>query len=48
MRAKYQFLKGMDAFQLALSVNEKCGRFITNDRKLKRVTEITVDTMEDV
>ncbi len=48
LRAKYQFLKGMDAFQLALSINEKCGRFITNDRKLKRVTEINVDTMDDL
>ena len=48
LRAKYQFLKGMDAFQLALSINEKCDRFITNDRKLKRVTEINVDTMDDL
>jgi len=46
--AKYQFLKGMDAFQLVLSINEKCGRFITNDKKLKRVTEIDVKTMEDL
>jgi predicted nucleic acid-binding protein len=48
LRAKYHFLKGMDAFQLALSINEKCGRFITNDKKLKRVTEINVDTMDDL
>lgn len=48
LRAKYQFLKGMDAFQLALSINEKCSRFITNDKKLKRVTEIDVKTMDDL
>lgn len=48
LRAKYQFLKGMDAFQLALSINEKCERFITNDKKLKRVTEIKVETLEDL
>lgn len=48
LRAKYQFLRGMDAFQLALCINEKCGWFITNDKKLKRVTEINVDTMDDL
>jgi len=48
LRAKYNFLKGMDAFQLALSINEKCDRFITNDKKLKKVTEIKVDTMDDL
>jgi len=48
LRAKYQFLKGMDAFQLALSINEKCSRFITNDKKLKRGTEIDVKTMDDL
>ena len=46
-RAKYSFLKGMDAFQLALSINEKCDRFITNDKKLKRVTEINVDILDN-
>jgi len=48
LRAKYQFLKGMDAFQMALCINEKCDCFITNDKKLKRVTEIDVDTMDDL
>ena len=47
LRAKYSFLKGMNAFQLALSINEKCDRFITNDKKLKRVTEINVDILDN-
>ncbi|MCG8326263.1 MAG: PIN domain-containing protein [Chitinophagales bacterium] len=48
LRAKYQFLKGMDAFQLALSINEKCHRFITNDKRLKKISEISIDTMDDL
>lgn len=48
LRAKYHFLKGMDAFQLALSINEKCSRFITNDKKLKKIKEIDISTMDDL
>lgn len=48
LRAKYQFLKGMDAFQLALSINAKCDRFVTNDKKLKRITETKIETMDDI
>ncbi len=37
LRAKYQFLKGMDAFQLAIAINENCDQFVTNDKKLEKV-----------
>lgn len=47
LRAKYDFLKGMDALQLALSIKEQCSTFITNDKKLKKITEIQVKTLDD-
>jgi len=47
LRAKYKFLKGMDAFQIALSLNSKCDKFITNDKKLKGITEIDINTMDN-
>lgn len=45
--ANYQFLKGMDAFQLAIAINENCDRFVTNDKKLEKVTEIEVVTLKN-
>jgi predicted nucleic acid-binding protein len=47
LRAKYQFLKGMDAFQLAIAINENCDQFVTNDKKLEKVSEIKVVTLEN-
>jgi predicted nucleic acid-binding protein len=48
LRALYPSLKGMDAFQLAVSINENCGVFITNDKSLKKVTAIPVKTLDDL
>ncbi|MEL7123639.1 MAG: PIN domain-containing protein [Bacteroidota bacterium] len=48
LRAKYKFLKGMDAFQVALSLNSKCNQFVTNDKKLKSITEIDIKTMDNI
>jgi predicted nucleic acid-binding protein len=48
LRAKYSFLKGMDAFQLAVAINENCRVFVTNDKDLKKVAEILVITIDDL
>ena len=48
LRAKYKFLKGLDAMQIALSINEKCSEFITNDLVLKKISEINVKTIGDL
>jgi predicted nucleic acid-binding protein len=42
LRAKYDFLKGIDAMQVASAIKEKCTRFLTNDKKLKSITEIEI------
>ena len=46
LRAKYQFLKGLDAIQIASAVTTNCESFVTNDKKLKRVEEIAVMLIE--
>ena len=46
LRAKYQFLKGMDALQIATALIKNCDEFITNDKKLLRVEEIEVRLIE--
>ena len=42
LRAKYEFLKGMDSIQLGTAMIESCDRFLSNDAKLKKVTEVEV------
>jgi len=42
LRAKYQFLKGMDSIQIATALLSDCSEFITNDKKLKKIDEIKV------
>lgn len=42
LRAKYTFLKGMDAIQVASAVHTDCEIFVTNDKKLKTIEEISI------
>ena len=42
LRAKYTFLKGMDALQLAAALSSNCEEFVTNDIKLKKINELKV------
>lgn len=42
LRARYSFLKGMDAIQIATALVTDCKEFITNDIKLKEVKDIKV------
>lgn len=46
LRAKYQFLKGMDSIQIATAILSNCDEFVTNDKKLKKITEVSVITLE--
>lgn len=48
LRAKYQSLKSFDALQLASAISNNCKVFVTNDKRLKTITEINVLTMEDL
>ena len=42
LRARYTFLKGIDAFQLAAAIYTDCSEFYTNDKPLKNIQEIKV------
>ncbi|WP_375559871.1 type II toxin-antitoxin system VapC family toxin [Bernardetia sp. OM2101] len=48
LRAKYSFLKGMDALQMAVALEENCEKFLTNDDKLKSVTELEVILIDNL
>ena len=42
LRGRYTFLRTMDAIQIAASLEVKAAAFITNDSKLKNVSELKV------
>lgn len=48
LRAKYSFLKTADALQLGSAINFNCKRFVTNDIRLKTITEIDVVLIRDL
>jgi len=48
LRAKYDFLRGMDALQVGIAMKEGCQLFITNDKKLKKIAEIPVRIIEEL
>ena len=48
LRAKYVFLKGLDALQLAIAIENNCDAFFTNDTKLAKVKEIKVIVIENI
>ena len=47
LRAKYQFLRTPDALQLATAIHHNCNKFITNDKKLKQISEIDIILITD-
>ncbi len=47
LRAKYQFLKTPDALQLATAIYNNCNKFLTNDKKLKQISEIEIVLISD-
>jgi predicted nucleic acid-binding protein len=48
LRAKYGSLKSFDALQLACAISSNCTTFVTNDKRLKSVTEINIITMDNL
>jgi predicted nucleic acid-binding protein len=47
LRAKYQSLRTPDAQQLAAAIEYGCSHFITNDKRLRKVTEIRILVLAD-
>lgn len=48
LRSKYDFLKAMDALQLAVALESDCRQFITNDKRLLRISEIQLITLDQL
>ena len=47
LRAKYDFLKGLDALQIAASHFYACDYFVTNDKALLQINEIKTPLLVD-
>ncbi len=41
------FLRTPDALQLATAIHHNCNKFLTNDKKLKQISEIKVILITD-
>jgi predicted nucleic acid-binding protein len=48
IRAKYPAIKNFDALQLSSAILSNCSEFLTNDKKLKVVTEINVRIVDEL
>ena len=48
LRAKYDFLKGMDALQISVAIEKECDQFLTNDKKLTKISEVKILLVEDL
>ena len=48
LRAKYDFLKGMDALQISVAIEKECDQFLTNDKKLQKISEVQILIVEDL
>lgn len=48
LRAKYNFLKGLDALQISVAIEKECDQFLTNDKKLQNISEIEILIVEEL
>lgn len=48
LRAKYHFLRGMDSIQLATAILSNCDKFVTNDKNLKKIKEVSIILIEEI
>ncbi len=48
LRAKYKFLKGLDALQMAIAIENNCDEFLTNDTNLLRVKELKIVLLDKI
>lgn len=48
IRAEYKYFKAMDALQVATAIHAHCDMFFTNDKQLRKETEIPCITFDDL
>ena len=47
LRSQYQGLRSMDALQISAAIHCQCDKFITNDKRLKPISEIEIMLIDD-
>jgi len=47
LRGKHQFLRTIDALQIAAAIHAKADIFLTNDKELKKINEIDIIILSD-
>ena len=47
LRGKHPFIKALDALQLSVAINIGADAFLTNDKKLEKISEIKVIVLKD-
>ena len=48
LRANYKFLKGIDSLQISSAIESNCDCFITNDERLKNISNIKILSLTDL
>ncbi len=48
LRGKYKSLKGLDALQLSTARQHQCDAFLTNDKRLRQISELNVILISDL
>lgn len=48
LRAKYSSLRAIDSLQIACAIQTKCEDFITNDKRLRVIKEISITLIKDL
>ena len=48
IRAKYSMIQNFDALQIAAAIESNCTLFVTNDKKLKVVKEISIHLIDEL
>lgn len=48
LRAKYTSLRALDGLQLAAALEAGCTEFLTNDKKLRNIDELTIIIVSDL
>ena len=48
LRANYKFLKGIDSLQISNAIESNCDYFITNDERLKNISNIKILSLTDL
>ncbi len=47
LRARYDFLRALDSLQISCALHAGCASFVTNDKKLRQISELPILCLTD-